>query len=116
LVWNEAHKLVLELYRESNLFPPEEKFGLTGQLRRSAASVCANLAEGCERKTTKEYLQFIYVSMGSLSETRYHMLLAKDLGYISDEHYTLLARQAELVIAYIQKLINSLENKLALSK
>lgn len=108
-VWNEAHKLVLCTYKLSSDFPAEEKFGLTSQIRRSAASICANLAEGCERKSTREYLQYMYISKGSLGETRYHMLLAKDLGYLKEDEFISFEEQADYIAALLQKLIHSME-------
>jgi len=108
-VWNEAHQLVLRTYRLSGVFPVEERFGLTSQIRRSASSICANLAEGCERKSIKEYLQYMYISKGSLGETRYHMLLAKDLGYLGNDEYKIFEEQADYIAALLQKLIHSME-------
>lgn len=108
-VWNEAHQLVIRTYKLSYSFPAEEKFCLTSQIRRSATSICANLAEGCERKSIKEYLQYMYISKGSLGETRYHMLLAKDLGYLKKEEFLSFEEQADYIAALLQKLIRSME-------
>jgi four helix bundle protein len=86
-VWQLAHKLTLEIYQLTKNFPSEEKYSLVDQIKRSSASVTTNIVEGNERHTKKEYLQFLYTSKGSLAETKYHLLLAKDLGYISAEKY-----------------------------
>jgi len=110
--WEEAHKLVLKIYQITANFPSNEKYGLTNQIRRSAASICANLAEGCERRTTKDFLSYVYISKASLSETQYHLLLAKDLCYLSVEDYNGLNNHANFVGAILHRLINSLEKKL----
>ena len=86
-VWQKAHNLVLEIYKITKGFPQEEKFGLVANLRRSAASVPTNIVEGFKRKSKKEYAYFISIADGSLEETKYHVLLAKDLSYIKEEEY-----------------------------
>jgi four helix bundle protein len=86
-VWEKAHNLVLEIYRITKDFPREEEFGLVSNLRRSAASVPTNIVEGFKRKSKKEYAYFISMADGSLEETKYHILLAKDLSYIKEEEY-----------------------------
>jgi len=86
-VWKEAHKLVVDIYKITKGFPVEEKFRLIDQICRSASSVAANIVEGNSRQYKTEYLQFLYMSKGSLEETKYHLLLAKDLGYISASDY-----------------------------
>jgi four helix bundle protein len=74
-VWKKAHDLTLELYRVSQRFPREEIYGITGQLRRPAVSIGANLAEGCGRRTSAELARFVRIAMGSASELDYHLLL-----------------------------------------
>lgn len=81
-VLSESHQLVLKIYQITKSFPIEERFRLTDQLCRSASSVPANIAEGNSRKSKKEFIQFLYQAKGSLSETQYHLLLAKDLKLI----------------------------------
>ncbi len=89
-VWQLSHQVVLEIYKATNKFPKEEKFRLEDQLRRSARSVPTNIVEGNSRGHKKEYIQFLYLAKGSLEETKYHLLLAKDLRYISEDLYTKL--------------------------
>ncbi len=89
-VWQEAHALVLMVYKETKRFPREELFGLTSQLRRSVVSVAANIIEGQARSSRKEFLQFLYVANGSLVETEYYIELAKDLHYIEEKDFLLL--------------------------
>jgi four helix bundle protein len=83
LVWQRSHKLVLELYRATQAFPPVERYGLTSQLRRAALSVPTNIAEGSRRSAPKEYARFLNIAEGSLSETQYLVLVGRDLGYIA---------------------------------
>ena len=86
-VFKKSHKLTVDLYKITTQFPSEEKFGLTSQIRRSSSSICANLIEGSHRNNTKEYRQFAGISRGSAGELKYHLLLAKDLNYISEDSY-----------------------------
>ncbi|TDX58914.1 four helix bundle protein [Orenia marismortui] len=86
-VFKKSHELVIKLYKLTIYFPKEEKYGLISQVRRAAASINANLMEGSHRNTRGEYKQFIGISRGSVGELKYHLLLAKDLGYISKEEY-----------------------------
>ena len=80
-----AHDLVLRIYQVTRAFPREETFGLVAQLRRSAASIPANLAEGGARLNRAEYRQFVGIAKGSAAEVSYHLLLAGDLGYLQLE-------------------------------
>ena len=91
-VWQKAHQLVLQTYRVTDGFPDKEKYGIVSQVRRSAASVPANIAEGFGRRTTKELLQFLANANGSLEETRYFLLLSCDLGYLAKERYAELEK------------------------
>jgi len=96
-VWEKAHRLSLEVYRRSNSFPAEERFGLTAQLRRSAVSIGSNIAEGCGREGERELSQFLRIAAGSVSELEYQLLLARDLDYLTDAHHRELERQAREV-------------------
>jgi four helix bundle protein len=96
-VWQKAHQLTLEVYRITATFPRQELYGLTSQLRRSCASIPANLAEGCGRTGDAELARFCSIAMGSASELEYHLLLARDLKLIpSKEHEELSQRSTEL--------------------
>jgi four helix bundle protein len=81
LVWQKAHTLVLEIYKFTKVFPREEMYGLTSQLRRAAFSVPANIAEGFKKKGLKDKARFYNISQGSLEEVRYYLILAEDLDY-----------------------------------
>ena len=89
-VGKKAHALTLEVYRLTVEFPPTERFGLTSQLQRAAASIGANLAEGCGRESDADYCRFVQMASGSACETEYHLLLAHDLGFLDDRRYKLL--------------------------
>ena len=108
-VWKKAHALVLKIYKLTDKFPPNEKYGLTDQLRRASYSVPANLVEGQSRNTTREYLSFLYNARGSVEEVRYFLLLSKDLGYIEDEVYKEFEREYELVSKMLNGIITSLK-------
>lgn len=108
--WKEAHKLVLMLYRGTNNLPAEEKFRLGDQIRRAGASVAANLVEGNARLSKKEHLQFVNLAKGSLEETKYHLLLAKDLGYLQEKIYNTLIVQAQTVGKLITGLMRYLRS------
>ena len=82
-VWEKAHSLTIGVYRATTGFPKSEEFGLVTQLRRASASIPANIAEGCGRGSPRVLVQFLLVAMGSANEVEYHLLLARDLGYLS---------------------------------
>jgi four helix bundle protein len=81
--WKRAHELVLLVYRLTARFPRSELFGMVSQLRRAAASVPANVAAGFGRRTTKELLRSLQIAAGELEETRYFLIVSRDLGYVA---------------------------------
>lgn len=108
-VWDKGHKLTLELYRKSRGFPREEFYGLTSQLRRSAMSIGANLAEGCGRQTTAELARFVRISMGSASELDYHLLISHDLGFLQPGDYRELSQELTRIRKMLASLLATLE-------
>ena len=86
-VWRKAHEMALWVYKATLPFPREEMYGLTSQLRRAASSVPANIAEGCGCSGDREFAHFLRIALRSASETEYHLLLARDLGYLDDGNY-----------------------------
>jgi len=84
-VWQKAHLLTLRIYAASAGFPRDEIYGLTSQLRRSASSIPANIAEGCGRRGDAELARFLDIAMGSASELEYHLYLAHELGYLTND-------------------------------
>jgi len=96
-VWQKAHALTLAIYALTRRFPREEMYGMTSQMRRCAASVAANLAEGRCRGTDRDFGRFVGIALGSASETEYYLLLARDLGLMQDAEYACLTEQVEEV-------------------
>ena len=90
-VWQRAHQLTLDVYGETRAFPKDERYRLTNQLRRAAASIPANIAEGCGRNGDTELARFLIIARGSASELDYLLLLAHDLGYLKPPRYEPLA-------------------------
>jgi four helix bundle protein len=88
-VWEKAHELVLEVYRESARFPKEELFGLRAQLRRAALSIPTNIAEGSGRGTDRDFARFVQIAMGSACEAEYLLLLSRDLAYLGETYLQL---------------------------
>jgi four helix bundle protein len=93
-VWKKARDLVMDVYSTTVRFPAAEQYGLTSQLRRAAISVAANIAEGSGRGSDQEFARFLDMAMGSVAETRCHLLLAQDLGYLTPEVTGNLSEQA----------------------
>lgn len=107
-VWQKSYEFVLGIYGYSKAFPREEQYGLTSQLQRAVISIPANIAEGYERNHRKEYLQFLHIARGSLGEVETYLLLAKDLGYLTNEAYQPLEKQRCDIARLLKGLINSL--------
>lgn len=103
-VWQRSHALVLEVYRLTVAFPAEERFGLTSQMRRAATSVPANIAEGSKRRTNAEYARFLNLAEGSLAETEYLLLLARDIGHLSVKQATSLLAEADEIAGMLHHL------------
>lgn len=102
--WKEGHKLVLMIYRATDVFPPKEQFGLISQMRRAALSVTSNIAEGFSRATVNDKVQFYTISQGSLTERQNQLLVAKDVEYLQNDDFKMIADQTVIV----NKLINGL--------
>lgn len=106
-VWQKAHAMTVAVYGATRTFPREELYGLTSQLRRSAASIGANIAEGCGRRSDGEMARFLQIARGSASEIEYHILLARDLHYFREEQFLELSCQADelqrMLTALIQR-------------
>jgi len=85
-VWNKAMELVESIYRLTTQYPKEETYGLTLQTRRSAISIPSNIAEGAARKSKKEFIQFLYIALGSLAELETQLILAARLKFIRNQH------------------------------
>ena len=101
--------MTLEVYAVTRTFPRDELYGLTGQIRRSCASIPANIAEGCGRSGDAELARFLHIAMGSASELEYHLLLAHDLRLLAAGDYSRLAGDVtevkRMLASFIKKLI-----------
>ncbi len=107
-VWHKAHQLTLLVYALTRTFPREEMYGLTSQIRRAAASIPANIAEGSGRRSDGELRRFLQIARGSASELEYHLLLARDLGFLGSPHYATV----ETNVAEVQRMLTALVKSL----
>ncbi|MEH2003445.1 MAG: four helix bundle protein [Nostoc sp.] len=111
-VWLRSHQLVLKVYEVTAKFPQQELYGLTSQMRRAAASIPTNIAEGCGRNTDPDFARFLQIAMGSGSELEYQLILAHDLGFIDKiQHDKLMSELIE-----IKRMLNSFIQKLRVTK
>ena len=106
-MWKQSHAIVLEVYRTTQAYPSEERFGLVSQMRRAAVSVPANIAEGFKRRTLKDKSHFYNIAQGSMEELRYYFIVCRDLHYTID--YQCLDEKADHVARMLTSLIHSLE-------
>src|SRR5690242_3679564 len=111
-VWRKAHVLTLGVYAATRNFPREELFGLTSQMRRSAASIGANIAEGCGRRSDGEMVRFLQIARGSAAELEYHALLARDLHFIREQEFRNLSHSAD----ELQRMLTALMRKFQAAK
>jgi len=107
-VWPKAHDLTMLVYQCTRTFPKDEMYGLTSQIRRAAASVGANLAEGCGRRSDPELRRFIQIARGSASELEYHLLLSRDLQFLSADEFG----DVEAKVLEVQRMLASLSQRL----
>ena len=103
-VWEKAHRLTLEVYKATSRFPREELYGLTSQMRRCGTSIAANLAEGCGKRGNNEFQRYLQIASGSASELDYHLLLSRDLQFLSAVDYEALAKE----LVELRKMLTSL--------
>ena len=107
-VWQKAHQLTLGAYKATATFPKSEIYGITSQIRRSAVSVPANIAEGCGRDGDAELARLLQIAMGSASELEYHLLLAHDLKFLGHYEHEKLTNEVvdakRMLTSFIQKL------------
>src|SRR5712692_7253653 len=106
-VWHKAHLMTLDVYKVTNRFPKQEMYGLTSQIRRCAASVAANIAEGCGKRGNGEFQRYLNIAAGSASELEYHFLLARDLNLLDETTY----RQLNGSVVEVKRMLASLIRK-----
>ncbi|MDR6300831.1 four helix bundle protein [Mesonia maritima] len=107
-VWQNAIDLVTATYKKSQEFPNEELYGLTSQIRRSAVSIPSNIAEGCGRKTNKDFANFLGISLGSAFELETQLIIAKNLNFMNLDDFKILENE----IRHIQNMIIKLQSTL----
>jgi four helix bundle protein len=108
IVWQRAHALVLDVYRESLGFPKHELFGLTSQMRRSAASIPYNIVEGSVFDDGKQFRRYLGLALASSAELEYQLILARDLRYLTPDQYAALdaplAEVKRMLVAFRRRL------------
>jgi len=107
-VWQRAHELSLAVYKLTSGFPRKKIFGVTSQVRRASASVAANIAQGFGRRTTRELLRSLQIAAGEMEETRYFLILSRDLGYVREPDF----ERASALCDSVGQLINALGRSL----
>jgi len=111
-VWKESTDMVINIYLLSRKFPKEELFCLTQQLRRAAISIPSNISEGAARNQKREFIRFLRISIGSLSEVETQLLIAEKLGYIFEKELLKMSGQIIKIRAQLSGLIKCLEKKI----
>jgi four helix bundle protein len=110
-VWKDSVRFVSLIYKVTASFPDSEKYGLTNQLRRASVSIPANIAEGAARKGDKEFIQFLYISLGSAAEVETLLIISSDLKFIHQDDHKAISLELDLIKKRIIGLINYLKNK-----
>lgn len=107
-VWQMGHQLTLDVYRATRSYPAEEQYGITSQMRRCAASMPANIAEGCGRGSDTDFARFLQTAMGSACELEYFLLLSRDLEYIAAS----MQEKLEQTVTEVKRMLTALIQKL----
>lgn len=110
-VWQRAYSMSLAIYEASREFPREEIYGLTSQLRRSAVSIGANIAEGCGRRSDGELIRFLQIARGSASEVEHHLMLARDLKFLPAKTHQMLEKNLQEVQRMLTSLVAAVQRK-----
>ena len=110
-VWNDSITLVKEIYSITTKFPKDEIYGLTSQIKRAVVSIPSNIAEGASRQTTKEFIQFLYIALGSVSEVETQLIIAKELSFIDDNDLNILLTKIESIKKMLNGLIKHLRKR-----
>jgi len=108
-VWKESLELVTQIYELTKRFPKDEIYGLTSQIRRSAVSIPANIAEGAARNSKKEFIQFLHIGLGSLAELETELIIAKNLNYLNDNDDNIFIK-LDIIGKMLTGLIKSLQS------
>jgi four helix bundle protein len=113
IAWQHAYALTLQIYQATADFPSSERYGITSQLRRAAASVPANIAEGSSRTSHADYLRFLEIALGSLRETECFLMLAHDLNFLKKEPFQELNARTDEAGRTLSGLISSMREQKA---
>ncbi len=116
IVWQKSVALVTDIYTLTKSFPQEEKFGIVSQLNRASVSIPSNIAEGWGRESSKNYLQFLRISRGSLMETETLLEISKNLNYINESEFKAISDNIEEVSKILQGLIKSIQQKIKITQ
>lgn len=110
LVWQKSITLVTKIYSATSTFPKEEMFGLTSQIRRSSVSIPSNIAEGSGRESNKDFLRFLYISLGSIFEMQTQLEIAKNIIYLKEEEFNNLYEDSREIERMLASLIRKLKD------
>lgn len=110
-VWQKSKGVAVDIYKTTEVFPRTEQFGLTGQIRRAAVSIAANIAEGLGRGSTREYVQFLFIARGSVMELETHLIIAEELGYLKAEQLKRFQENIEGIGQMLNRLIQALRSR-----
>ena len=105
-IWERSHHFTLKVYEVTRKFPKEELYSLTNQLRRASYSIPSNIAEGCGKKSQLEFGHFLNISLGSSNEAEYFLILSKDLGYLTESDFEVLAKEINEIKAMLIQFIS----------
>ncbi len=111
LVWQQGIELVDKIYLITDKFPKQELYGLTNQMRRSAVSIPSNISDGFVRNHSREYIQFLYIALGSCAELDTQLVIAKNRNYVTQGKYSELTEYINHEIRVLVSLINSIQRK-----
>ena len=108
LIWQKSHQFVLEVYKLTNRFPKEEIYGLTSQFRRAAVLIPSNIAEGFKKRGKSDKARFMNIAQGSLEESRYYLILTRDLGYAdTSQLLSFVEELSKLIESYYSSILTS---------
>ena len=105
IVWKKSVDFAVSIYKVTQTLPKSEQFGISSQLQRAASSIAANIAEGAGRNSDKEFVHFLSIALGSLYETETHLMIAQQIGYISNE----TIGEFSLIISEIDRMVRALQ-------
>ncbi len=111
-VWQKSILFVTSVYHLTKSFPKDEVYGIVSQIRRAAISIPSNIAEGCARRNTREYIHFLYVALGSSAEIETQLIISSNLSFIDNDETDKFLKELEEIIRMLTGLIKSLSSRL----